>query len=116
MAYAKLSDMIPVTAVGSIPQLIYVSNAGTKAAVAALEFHNWDINNTGRTLTMYVVPASGTNPGVGSQVTQLVKTQIQSLETILFEPKFPYVLTTNDSIQVLANGTGINTLVKGSFE
>lgn len=114
-SYGKLINVTPITATGSVAQPLYVNQSGTKTYAAELEFHNVDAS--ARQITIFNVPGSGGSAGANATTNQIMKMVIPSLDTVWIEPKYPYVLSTaGDSIQVLANGTGVNAQLRGGTE
>jgi hypothetical protein len=110
--YGKLIPVTPVTAVsGSVAQVLYVNQSGSKTYIASMDFHNTAAS--GRNVEVFVVPASTAN----SSSNRTVKTTLNGDDTYMHEPKYPYVLTdAGESLQVLCNGTGVNAYIRGGTE
>jgi hypothetical protein len=115
LTYIKLTDVTPIVAIGTVPQVLYHNQNGTRTFAAELEFHNRDSSD--KTVSFFVVPNNGGNVGVGAVNNRLLNMTIVANDTVYVNPKFPYILPQDgDSIQILANGTGVNVHMRGGVD
>jgi hypothetical protein len=107
------TQLMGVSAVPTSATAIYANPAGTKSYVTTIDVHN--TQSASRVVTIYLVPNSSGSLGTPLSSNEIWKFTLPALDTILIEPKFPYILMNeNDAFFAVADATGVNILCKGT--
>src|SRR5690606_34265214 len=103
----------PVTPVPTTAASIFTNPASQKTFISSIDLHNTTTST--RTVTLYYVPNSSGSLGTQDTGNQIYSVNLSANDTILLEPRFPYVLDElNDAIFAVGSDTGVNILCRGS--
>jgi hypothetical protein len=110
--YIKLMDPVVIASNGTVAP-IYTNPALTKSIVGGMWVHNASLGT--RTVTAHNVPDSGGSVGTAGVTNQFYKITLDANETVFYPFQPAIMLTdTNDTIQMVANGTAVNTQLLGT--
>jgi len=113
LQFNKLMDIAAVATGASAS--VYANPASTKTYVATIVLHN--TSGSTKVVTLNNVPDSGGSLGTPAAGNQNFKISLATLETVILEPKYPWVLTdTNDAIFGLADGSGVTIQLNGTTD
>ena len=105
---------IAAVATGS-PASFYANPASTKTYVGSLVLHN--TSGSDKVVTLNNVPDSAGSLGTPSTSNQNFNVTLAANETLIIEPKYPFVLTDeNDALFGLADGSGVTVQALGSTD
>jgi len=107
----RLTDAVIQVGSGTTVGIVTVSNS-KKVYVKSITAHNTSGVTTSNAFINYV-----TSGGSSSTANRIFNVSIDPNETILIEPSYPIVLTTNnDTITAYSSATTINILASGDRE
>jgi len=110
LQFNKLMDIAAVATGASAS--VYANPSSTKTYIGCIHLHN--SNASSRVVTLNNVPDSGGSLGTPATTNQNFKVTLVTNESLLLEPKYPWVLTdTNDAIFGLADGSGVTIQLLG---
>ena len=113
LQFNKLMDVASVATGASAS--FYANPAATKTYVGSLLLHN--TAGSDRVVTINNVPDSGGSLGTAATTNQIFKITLAANESVLIEPKYPFVLTdTNDALFGLADNTGVTVQALGTTD
>jgi hypothetical protein len=113
LQFDKLMDIASVATGASAS--FYANPASTKTYVGSIILHN--SAGAERIVTLNNVPDSAGSLGTPAATNQNFKVTLATLETLILEPKYPFVLTdTNDAFFGLADGSGVTVQLLGTTD
>lgn len=108
----QFNKLMDVAAIATSSSSVYANPSSTKTYIGAIVIHN--ASGAQRVVTLNNVPDSAGSlgsPGTGNQIFKLT---LATDESLILEPKYPWVLTdTNDAIFGLADSSGCTIQLLG---
>jgi hypothetical protein len=111
----QFNKLMDVAAVATSSSSIYANPASTKTYIGCIVLHN--ASGAQRVVTLNNVPDSTGSLGTPSTGNQIFKVTMATDETLLLEPKYPWVLTDeNDAVFGLADSSGVTVQLLGTTD